>query len=246
MTLALLLLVPLAACFEAVSPSTEDGSAGLDAAVVKQDAGAADVGAAGDAGRSDAAGLDAGAADSGAAPNSGDCRTSSDCPGGTCVELAAGGFRICRLPPVEATACLSPGAPDDCCKTSDCATGKCFETPIAPFCAGVQMQPHNVCASDACKTAKDCSAGELCAPAGVLGFKVARCMPASCVYDSDCTDSAGGRCAPVQNPCCGSTMGLLCVYPGACRSSADCASGSYCAQDGKRSKCVPGAPACPA
>jgi hypothetical protein len=184
----------------------------------------------------------------GAIPNSGDCDSDDDCPGGTCVELTPGGFRVCATPPTEATMCTGSGF-DSCCTTAECAEGICYESPLVPFCAGVVMEPHNECGVDQCAKDADCMNGEsggACVPAGALGFKVAACISAACRHDTDCADEPGGICATIEEPCCGTTAGLFCVYPSdGCRTSSECADG-YCSVNGDRTECVAGQPLCPA
>lgn len=186
------------------------------------------------------------------ARNSGDCNDDRDCAGGLCVELSPGGFRVCKQPVPEATACSSPRPGfDECCKTAECAAGnKCLEWPLSPYCGGAFPVPHNVCASDGCKSSADCAAPAVCVPAGALGYKVSACLDGGCRTDRDCTARPGGICAPIQSPCCGGTLGLACVYPGdGCRNRADCP-GGYCDIDRSagetRGKCKTGVPICPA
>src|SRR5262245_45711630 len=54
----------------------------------------------------------------------GRCSTNADCPGGTCVELVPGGFRVCSTPPVAPQPCSDAGSSlDQCC--GSCAAGTC-------------------------------------------------------------------------------------------------------------------------
>lgn len=106
------------------------------------------------------------------------------------------------------------------------------------------MQPANVCAADQCQSDADCGSSSICAPAGTMGVQVKACVYAACKVDADCRAVAGGICAPVLDPCCNAVQSLLCVYPGGCRSNADCPNG-YCRSDGHTASCQPGAPACP-
>ena len=175
--------------------------------------------------------------------NSGDCDTDLDCGGGRCVELSPGGYRVCSQPVAEATSCPGRG-PDECCKTTDCKTGACYEWPLSPYCGGAFPVPRNVCAEEGCTTLADCGGGAVCVPKGALGYKVRACLPATCLRDSDCTASPGGTCAPVRKPCCAGTYGLYCVYPGGCRTSADCP-GGYCDLVGDTPTCRTGPPLCP-
>lgn len=216
-----------------------DGGAASDGGRIVDAAPAADLRGTRDL----AAPHDAGSADLLARKNSGDCDTDRDCAGGRCVELSPGGYRVCAQPVTEATSCPGRG-PDACCKTADCTTGACYEWPLSPYCGGAFPVPHNVCAEEGCATLADCGAGAVCVPKGALGYKVRACLPARCLRDSDCTAAAGGTCAPIRKPCCSGTYGLYCVYPGGCRSSADCA-GGYCDVTGDTTKCQTGVPPCP-
>jgi hypothetical protein len=183
----------------------------------------------------------------GTVPNSGDCDGDDDCPGGTCVELAPGGFRVCVFPPMAATACTGSQL-DECCTTDECTEGICYEAPLTPYCGGPAMQPHNECGVDQCDKNADCmmgNVGGVCVPAGALEFKVAACMYAACKHDTDCTDEPGAICAVVSDPCCNNAAGLYCVYPSdGCRTAADCP-GGYCTTDTEKSFCMTGVPRCP-
>jgi hypothetical protein len=109
------------------------------------------------------------------------------------------------------------------------------------------MLPHNQCAMDQCASDAMCGAGSACLVAGVLGRKERACIPAPCKHDDECVAAAGGACAPVADPCCGQAATLYCVYPGDCRSNADCGNG-YCVIDPAkgRAACVATPPLCPA
>ena len=178
--------------------------------------------------------------------NSGDCNVDADCSGGRCVELSPGGFRVCKYPVAEATACGSPRSGfDQCCTTADCATGRCYAFPITPYCGGAAPIPHNSCADDSCRSNADCAGTSVCAPAGALGNKTAQCLTGSCLRDTDCTAEPGGICAPVKNTCCAATRGLFCVYPKTgCREDRDCPSG-HCEIMAGRGVCQSGPPLCP-
>ena len=183
----------------------------------------------------------------GSSGNSGDCNTDADCPGSACVEITPGGFRVCRVDFPEATMCVEPTL-DECCTTADCPMGTCMAQPLVPYCGGPQPLEYNVCAVDQCSSDAECGDSNICAPAGTLGRKVAACAFSGCKLDTDCGAEAGGICAPVTDPCCSNPTGLFCVYPSdGCRSSSECADGSYCSVDADgRALCVPGFPACPA
>jgi hypothetical protein len=148
-------------------------------------------------------------------------------------------------PPAIAVDCAS--ALDQCCATKPCANGEaCYAGPLVPVCSGMAQEPYNRCAMDQCSQDADCVASQICAPAGTLGMKIRTCVAARCKLDADCTAAPGGVCAPVAEPCCGTSAGLACVYPsGGCRSSADCASSEYCDVVGDTASCQPGAPVCP-
>lgn len=211
------------------APATDDATTSPDAPTALDAGGGTDSGGGADA----------------PSTASGDCDTDADCPGGTCVELVPGGFRVCRTQPVEETTCGMPGI-DECCTTADCAPGEtCFLGPIVETCGGPTRLPFNECASDLCATDADCGADRICAPAGTFA-PVAVCVSGSCHHDADCTAEAGGRCVVARDPCCNIAVGLLCAYASdGCRSSADCTTG-YCELDGTRARCVGGpGPFCP-
>jgi hypothetical protein len=233
-----------------------DGSAGSDASTEAASLGGSSGAAGrmsdastGDGRRVDAA-ADASDTGAGGARNSGDCDTRADC-GGTapCVELAPGGYRVCALPVPAATSCSVPAG--TCCKSSDCNSGnpngKCVLGPDQRVCSGLTAVPANVCVTDECQTASDCSGGAtICAPPGTLGNKAARCFSGGCVFDRDCTQASGGICAPVVGSCCSAVIGLYCVYPDGCRRDSDCGTGQHCSIQGNRTTCVAGLVACPA
>jgi hypothetical protein len=184
----------------------------------------------------------------GALSGSGDCDSDAQCPGSKCVEIFAGGFRVCADVLVEATTCSAPDFDECCGSTMPCPGGQhCYAGPLDPFCGGAQMLPHNQCAMDQCVSDASCGAGSACLVAAVLGRKERTCFPAPCKHDDECADAAGGKCAPVADPCCGQATTLHCIYPGDCRSNADCGNG-YCVIDPatKRAACTAAAPVCPA
>lgn len=224
------LLVSLSGCPESSSPD-----AGIDAPAPRSDGGNGDGGS-GDGG-SDTSLTDGG---SGAM---GDCDGDDDCDAGEqCIELVAGGYRVCRGTPMEATAC--EGDFDDCCESADCERGACYLGPIHAACGGPVRVPTNVCASDECASDTDCTDGNVCAPAGTFA-PVAVCTYAACRRDADCSAEAGGHCVVAQNSCCDGPVGLLCSYDSdGCRSDGDCP-GGYCSNDGTRARCAAGAPICP-
>jgi hypothetical protein len=181
--------------------------------------------------------------------NSGDCAADSGCPGGRCVELLPGGFRLCRFDVVPATSCTGSSL-DACCDSSECEAGEsCLEGPVVPSCGGAPPPNHNLCASDACTPGQTCDGAEpgVCIPSGVDGSKISVCRPRSCSTDRDCTAEPGGVCATIHDPCCEGSFGLHCVYPGeGCRGEHDCPEGSICAVDSDgAARCRPGTPSCP-
>jgi hypothetical protein len=219
-----------------------DGAAASDAGSVRADAGSGRV----DAG---SVRVDAGA---GRAP--GDCVTEADCGGAPCVEIVPGGFRVCAPLPAEATACDPARDSDECCTSADCTAvsgGRCYLNSDLRFCGGALPPPQNICAYDNCTSDADCFGGltgeTACVPRGVAGFPVASCLMTFCRRDSDCDAAPGGVCAPVRDACCGLIAGLACVYPGGCRSNADCATGG-CVLDTSQGigRCDPAGVPCPA
>ena len=108
------------------------------------------------------------------------------------------------------------------------------------------MEPYNQCAVDQCSQDADCAPGQICGLSGALGVEIRACLTATCKVDGDCADMPGGTCAPVREPCCGTTAGLYCVYPnGGCRSDADCPAMEFCKILGAAAVCQTGAPICP-
>jgi hypothetical protein len=185
----------------------------------------------------------------GGGDNSGDCASDADCPGSACVEITPGGFRVCKKAVVEATECFAPDF-DECCTTAECdvAGALCIASPLTPYCGGPQPIEQNFCATDFCAEDLDCGndGGSICAPVGTLGNKVRACVAAACKLDGDCAASPGGICAPVSDACCNAPSGLFCVYPGGCRSNADCATGFCQVQPDGSASCEEGVPVCPA
>lgn len=178
--------------------------------------------------------------------NSGDCQSSADCYGQPCLEVTPGGYRQCQRPTNPPEPCTTSGY-DQCCPDGSvtCPNSEaCVLGPLQPYCGGVMMQPGNVCAVDQCQSDADCGSSSICAPAGTLGVQVKACVYAACKTDADCTAHSGGSCAPVADACCGTVYSLHCVYPGGCRSNADCP-GGYCATNGQSTSCQSGSPACP-
>ena len=174
----------------------------------------------------------------------GDCNSNTDCPGGRCIALPPGGYRVCQVEPVPATSCES-GRPDACCTSADCTVpAQCFLGPIVRSCGGAVRLPVNECATDECASNADCGTG-ICIPKGVTG-PIARCVSAvACRADSDCTAETGGHCILTSDPCCGTRGEMACRYPtGGCSTNADCP-GGHCGVSGGRSVCMRGGPICP-
>jgi hypothetical protein len=162
------------------------------------------------------------------------------------VELTLGGYRVCKGPVPEATGCPNPNEFDECCTSAECNTGKCFAFPATPYCGGVQPIEHNLCAENSCTEGVPCTGG-VCMPAGAYGYKVSGCIAGGCLKDSDCSAEPGGRCALIDDPCCGAPSGLFCTYPSNfCTKQSDCPSGQHCGVDSGVAKCQPGLVPCPA
>lgn len=182
-------------------------------------------------GGSGAGGTGAGGTGTGGDVNSGDCDDASDCGGEECIELSPGGFRTCASSPPEATECdAEPPMDDECCVTADCVEGACYDFSMLVHCGGPQPASYNVCVVDRCSSDGDCGSTpqspSMCTPAHVFGSPIRSCLVAFCQTDADCTASAGGICAPIENPCCSWPQGLGCVYPDGCRDQQECPSGS--------------------
>jgi hypothetical protein len=204
--------------------------------------------------------------------NGGDCSTNTECaPNGTCVELTPGGFRTCQTPPTPSTQCDIPsqggggggtggdgsggGGPlDECCNNGVEELGcdgddLCVRTPLVVQCGAPEEPPHNVCieGDEGCNSNAECAnqgAPGFCLPPGTFGNIARACVRLSCAVDSECTAQAGGRCVPVEEPCCGAIRGLFCTYEGSgCRSNADCP-GGWCDVNGGVAACVSGSPPC--
>jgi len=161
-----------------------------------------------------------GSTGTGSGTPSGDCATDADCAGSKCVEVTAGGFKVCLRPPQEVTTCK--GGEGGCCSSAECTGGaKCY--PPFGYCGGI-IGPGNQCLSNQCQKDSDCAGDpSICLQAGMLEYPINACAPAHCKQDSECTATPGGRCAPVRMPCCTTRVELYCVYPnGGCQSDDDC------------------------
>lgn len=172
-----------------------------------------------------------------------DCATSDDCGGGECISI--NGFRTCQRAPAETTECTGSGR-DECCDTTGCAEGeRCARLPDV-YCGGAAPTDYNACIGpeDECLDCGKLSA--TCVPGGALGYEIGACVSQACGSDADCDAEDGGRCLPVDDPCCGA-VSFQCAYPSdGCRTSADCDEGSYCGVDveAERARCLPGIPTC--
>lgn len=193
--------------------------------------------------------------DAGVKRSAGRCAKDKDCaPDGHCVELTAGGYRVCSYPPPAPQPCANgaPSPPDECCGT--CAGGTCT---LATSCGGAFIMPHNACAISRCATDADCGANGVCLPTGVGSPYARTCMPSNeCLRHSDCTAAPDGvcalvgtigplpQCAPWACPGSSSTQvanGLMCIYGSECADDVDCAPGKgHCEKIGGRPTCQPG------
>ena len=251
-TLAALTMLTCAGCGGSVTPEGTGGTGGTGSTSATTTTGNGGSGTSSGSTTSvsstTTASTSAGSGAGGASMGSGDCTTDAQCPGSKCVEIFPGGFRVCAAVLAPATTCSAPGFDECCGSTMPCAGGlPCYEGPLVPFCGGVQMLPYNQCAKDQCASDAECGAGNVCLVSAVLGRKERSCFPAPCKLDDECNAAPGGQCAPVSDPCCGQATTLYCVYPGDCRSNADCGS-KFCEIDPvkKRAVCTVKPPACPA
>ncbi len=232
---AFYLLVPLTvACGET---TRDDSGSNAGASAGGATAGAAGVAGQGGGGNGGNGGV--GGNGGSVVDTSDDCASDAECPGGQCVELAPGGYRVCATGHIEAQSCAIADPvpfPNECCQTSECAEGYCVEGPWPQYCGGPAVQTYNYCAADECESAADCTNTPfgVCFPAGSYGYPTATCVTADCQVDSDCADEPGGKCLLVDSPCCLLPL-LTCVYAGGCRSLADCPKGSESchAEDGR-------------
>jgi hypothetical protein len=188
---------------------------------------------------------------SGGSGGHGDCTTDADCGGKPCIPLTPGGYTVCQNIPPEATMCHMQGIMDDCCDSSQCMKGACYDSMMLPQCGGA-LQIMNLCIDDTCMSDADCvknTAPAICAPAGAFGRPKRQCLDAYCRTDADCVTAPGGVCEPILNACCGIPYGLGCVYPGGCNKDADCSTdgSQHCElqQATGQGVCAPGGTACP-
>lgn len=122
---------------------------------------------------------------------------------------------------VGAATCLEPVAPGNCGsgEGGECGTdADCVEL---PYGACVKEQPWGCSCRYGCASDADCSDGQVCACAGVVGDR-ARCIAADCVTTDACPGSLCGL--SVRLGSCGERWGrLACLTPDAdCRVDADC------------------------
>jgi hypothetical protein len=121
--------------------------------------------------------------------------------------------------------CAAPSSPGDC----NVSGGDCESD------AGCTLKPHGSCVNRlpyeawkgcvctyGCATDADCSAGDVCACAGVTGSKT-RCVSGDCTTTAGCGESLCGL--SVTRGSCGETWARLgCLSSeDACRVDADCA-----------------------
>jgi hypothetical protein len=178
---------------------------------------------------------------SGVVASSGECQADADCPGGTCVELTPGGYRVCRVTPQPITSC-APGEMG-CCNSNACPQGqRCF--PPVGYCGGL-VGPMNRCLGDGCQADGDCDAG-VCAPAGDIGLFVNTCVATTgCRQNQDCVTKPGGVCRPIEDACCNDVFALFCWYPGDCTRKADCGGNACGDPTTGRATCATTKPMCP-
>jgi len=190
--------------------------------------------------------------DAGVKRSAGRCAKDADCPGGHCVELTVGGYRVCSYPPPAPEQCTNgPSPADECCGT--CASGTCT---LQTSCGGAFIMPHNVCAASDCTVNADCGANGVCLPTGVGSPYARTCMTSNeCLHHSDCVAAPDGVCAlvgtigPLQQcapwGCPGGSAtqvanGLACIYGSDCSDDADCSATGHCEKVGGRPTCQPG------
>lgn len=247
-----------AACGEAVE------GAGSSPAESNRGASSSDAGASGDAvttTKSDGGGRVTVDASTTATGHGGRCVTSKDCDGDPCVELVPGGFRVCSHPAAAPQTCTDGGEsvwPDECCGSCPGAHSTCT---LTVRCGGAYMAPHNVCVTDECQTAADCTGkNPICLPSGVRSDHRTCLADNECLHDSDCKAAPNGACVlpgsvGPAGTCNAFTCGsgivdpvagpLRCVYGASCTDDADC-SGDHCEASGNTLRCVAGARAvCP-
>jgi len=181
------------------------------------------------------------------------CDRDLDCaaPGAKCVEVIAGGPRVCSHDWKEATRCKDSRS-DECCTSDDCSSGECYLADFYPYCGGLQTESRNQCLGDQCESDADCGCPttpgrfNVCHRGDTVSGPIAQCKEASCRVDADCEEEPGGKCMFLLPSCCyGSVLGTLyCVYPSACMHDSDCPNG-YCEIKGAKTQCVDGILNCP-
>lgn len=174
-----------------------------------------------------------------------ECTSDADCGGAPCVGVTSDGYKVCLVHIDPVTSC---GPLMGCCNSDQCAgSAHCY--PPFRYCGGI-VGPQNKCIEDECQVNADCPPGNVCVPAGVFAYPVKACVVTRCHANADCTAEPGGFCEPVEDTCCAGIYALYCVYPGGCRTSADCpAAKPICAGDPATgaARCVSkaDAPQCP-
>ena len=162
------------------------------------------------------------------------CLADQDCNGGVCINYS--GSNICQNEP-EAWyhECNSSTEEfSECCNDEECTegnNGSCVSISYN-YCGGMAPPEENSCHFDECQTNADCSTGSACLPKGIHNSIKNRCISASCVEDSDCTNGESGQCSVLWNEAmCGSIV-LHCTYEGAeCRRANGCENGEVCIAD---------------
>lgn len=165
-----------------------------------------------------------------------DCTTDADCPSGKCEEVTPGGFRTCLDLQTPVSGCNPP-----CTQPYEC---------YPPFAVCGGPQPNGPqCIANTCLETADCNGNDqVCLRRGLFSYPVGTCIFAYCLIDDDCTAEEGGRCVPVEDPCCGIVQGLYCSYPSnGCRKHGDCGEAKYCNTDFSTgvASCIAGTPPCP-
>ncbi|MFO0758439.1 MAG: hypothetical protein U0359_18245 [Byssovorax sp.] len=188
--------------------------------------------------------------------STGDCAADADCPGGTCIPLTPGGYKVCAHIPDEAKTCTMPPGPvsDQCCSSADCSMGACYPSNDLPYCGGIPMPTYNLCLPDGCTSDEGCIHDNpepwICLPKGAFGYPTRTCFTAYCKTNADCTAKGAGACMPIADPCCSVPQGLACVYADGCTKDTDCAidGSQHCGVDpaSGSAMCLPGFVGCPA
>lgn len=175
------------------------------------------------------------------------CASNDDCMlGEVCLRYTATGPSECVARRVPTTSCNPPNQRDQCCSSTDCKSGACFNTVVAagPVCGLGGFDAFNQCLADTCGSDADCNADEACLPNGFGDLRA--CMLANCRTDADCTAAPGGTCIAFGDRCCANVgparfyrpKQLTCVYTSdGCKEDADCPSMQYCVVEAGRAHC---------